>query len=355
MNAATALAPIDTDALVIGAGPVGLYQVFQLGLLGARAHVIDALPRPGGQPVELYPDKLIYDLPGLAACTGQQLTDALLAQIAPFVPVFHFGREAYALRRLSDGRWEVVTHSIHAPGECTLRARAVFIAAGAGAFAPRPLKLPGIEAWQGRQLFYRSPDDPARLPGRRILILGGGQAALDCAVALAQLNRYTVTLAHRREHFQADDEIVAHWRALQGQGRVQFIAGQPVGFEAEGDCLTALRIAGHEGAQCRVALDAVIVLQGLSPRLGPIANWGLALERKQLAVDPERCATGAPGIFAVGDINTYPGKRKLLVCGFHEATLAAWGAWPVLFPGQPNPPLLYTSSSAHLQTLLGAR
>jgi len=142
---------------------------------------------------------------------------------------------------------------------------------------------------------------------------------------------------------------------LQAQGRVQFIAGQPAGFEAEGDRLTALRIADHAGTDHRAALDTVVVLQGLSPRLGPIADWGLALERKQLTVDPERFATGAPGVFAVGDINTYPGKKKLLVCGFHEATLAAWGAWPTLFPGQPEPPLLYTSSSAHLQTLLNVR
>jgi thioredoxin reductase (NADPH) len=348
-------ATIDTDALVIGAGPVGLYQVFQLGLLGAHAHVIDVLPQAGGQPAELYPDKFIYDLPGQPACTGQQLTDTLLAQIAPFTPVLHFQQEAQALRRLPDGRWEIGTHGIATPGGLTLRARALFIAAGVGAFAPRPLKLPGIEAWEGQQLFYRPPDDAASLPGGRVLIVGGGQAALTCAIALTETGRHAVTLVHRRENFQADDDAVARWRALQTEGHVRFIAGQPAGFDAEGARLTALHIADHAGMEHRVALDAVIVLQGLSPRLGPIADWGLALERKQLIVDPERFATRAPGIFAVGDINTYPGKKKLLVCGFHEATLAAWGAWPVLFPGQPEPPLLYTTSSAHLQTLLGVR
>jgi thioredoxin reductase (NADPH) len=303
----------------------------------------------------LYPGKPIYDLPGLPACTGQQLTAALLAQIAPFQPVFHFGQEAQALRRLPDGRWEIGTHGIATPDQFTLRSRALFIAAGVGAFAPRPLKLPGIQAWQGRQLFYRPPADAADLPGDRIVIVGGGQAALTCAVTLAGSGRYVVTLVYRREHFQADDAAVARWRALRNQGRVQFIAGQPTGFDAEGERLTALHIADHAGAACRVALDAVIVLQGLAPRLGPIADWGLALERKQLVVDAERFATGEPGIFAVGDINTYPGKKKLLVCGFHEATLAAWGAWPVLFPGRPEPPLLYTSSSAQLQNLLGVR
>ncbi|MDR2991491.1 MAG: NAD(P)/FAD-dependent oxidoreductase [Burkholderiaceae bacterium] len=346
---------IDTDAVVIGAGPVGLYQVFQLGLLGAHAHVIDALPRAGGQPAELYPDKPIYDLPGQPACTGQQLTDTLLVQIAPFEPALHFGQEAQALRRLPDGRWEVDTRAIAAPGGLTLRARALFIAAGVGAFAPRPLKLPGIEAWEEQQLFYRPPDDVADLPDGRVLIVGGGQTALTCAITLAESGRHTVTLVHRRESFQADDDALARWRALQTEGRVRFVAGQPAGFDTEGARLTALHIADHAGMEHRVALDAIVVLQGLSPRLGPIADWGLALERKQLIVDPERFSTRAPGIFAVGDINTYPGKKKLLVCGFHEATLAAWGAWPVLFPGQPEPPLLYTSSSTRLQALLGKR
>ncbi|MDR0478915.1 MAG: NAD(P)/FAD-dependent oxidoreductase [Burkholderiaceae bacterium] len=347
-------AAIDTDAVVIGAGPVGLYQVFQLGLLEARAHVIDSLPRAGGQPAQLYPDKPIYDLPGIAACTGQQLTDALLAQIAPFEPVFHFGQEAQTLRRLPDGRWQVATRAVHALGGVTLRARALFIAAGTGAFAPRRLKLSGIQAWEGRQLFYRPPD-AADLPAGRALIVGGGEAALACAIALAESGRHTVTLTHRRDAFQADSTAIARWHALRTEGRAQFIAGQPTDFEAEGERLVALHIADHQGAQQRVALDALIVLQGLAPQLGPIADWNLALERKQLAVDTERFATSAPGIFAVGDINTYPGKKKLLVCGFHEAALAAWGALPTLFPGRAEPPLQYTSSSAHLQTLLGLR
>jgi len=344
--------PIDTDAVVIGAGPVGLYQVFQLGLLEVRAHVIDALPRAGGQLVELYPDKPIYDLPGIAACTGRQLSDALLAQIAPFQPVFHFRHEAQTLRRLPDGRWEIGTRAPDATEGMRLRARALFIAAGVGAFAPKRLKFPGIQAWEGRQLFYRALTE-ADLPAGRVLIVGGGQAALACAVALAESGRYAVTLTYRRNQFQADAATVARWCDLQAQGRAQFIAGLPVGFDAEGERLAALRISDHAGVEQRVALDALIVLQGISPRLGPIADWGLALERKQLAVDAERFATDAPGIFAVGDINTYPGKKKLLVCGFHEAVLAAWGALPVLFPGQPEPPLQYTTSSTHLQALLG--
>ena len=352
-----AAAPTDTDAVVIGAGPVGLYQVFQLGLLQARAHVIDALPHAGGQPAELYPDKPIYDLPGIAACTGQQLTDALLAQIAPLQPAFHFGHEAHTLRRLPDGRWEIGARTLHAsggPGDITLRARALFIAAGVGVFAPKRLKLPGIQALEGRQLFYRT-FTAADLPAGRVLIAGDDQAALDCAIALAEAGRHAVTLTHRREHFQADAATVARWRDLQTWGRAQFIAGLPTGFEAEDDRLAALRITDHAGVEQRVALDALLVLQGLSPQLGPIADWGLALERKRLVVDPQRFATSVPGIFAVGDINTYPGKKKLLVCGFHETVLAAWGALPALFPGRPEPPLQYTSSSTHLQTLLGRR
>jgi thioredoxin reductase (NADPH) len=352
--------PIDTDAVVIGAGPVGLYQVFQLGLLGAQAHVIDALPRAGGQPAELYPDKPIYDLPGLIACTGQQLTDALLTQITPFKPQIHFEQEAYGLRQLADGRWEIVTRALYTDKRETLRTRALFIAAGTGAFAPKQLKLPGIEKWEGKQLFYRLPlpmdvQDTKLLVGKRVLILGGGQAALSCAIDLAQSGCHTVTLAHRRESFQASIDLTKRWQSLRQQGLVQFAAGQPTDFDGQNGRLAALQITAHDGTKQHVEIDTVISLQGLSPRLGPIADWGLALERKRLEVNPQGFVTTAPGIFAVGDINSYPGKRKLLVCGFHEATLAAWAAWPTLFPGQAEPPLTYTTSNTNLQQLLGVK
>jgi thioredoxin reductase (NADPH) len=349
----SAAAATQTDAIVIGAGPVGLFQVFELGLLRARAHVIEALPQAGGQPLMLYPDKPVYDIPAIAVCSGQELIDALLRQIAPFEPRFHFGHTVSALRKQADGRFCVET----AQG-LRLAAPAVFIAAGAGAFLPRPLKLPGIEAFEGKQLFYRL-DDPARLAGQAIVINGGAESALSHAVELAAASdtRHrprSVTLLHRRAVFQASAPLIERVRALCASGQLQLRIGQITGFQARSERLAALEIIDPDGATSALPLDGLLVLQGLSPRLGPVAEWGLAMERKQLVVNTETYGTSEPGIFAVGDVNTYPGKKKLMVCGFHEATLAAYGALPFMFPGQEGQPLQYTSSNARLHQLLGA-
>ena len=345
----TADAVIETDAAIIGAGPVGLFQVFQLGLLEINAHVIDALPHPGGQPAELYADKPIYDIPAVPVCSGRELTDALMRQIAPFAPTFHLGQQVDTLQRQPDGRWRLGTD-----GGLALLARTVFIAAGVGAFQPKRLKLAGIEAFERRQLFYRV-DDAARFAGQRLVIAGGGDAALEEAIRFATATEHapaSVTLLHRRDGFQAAPASVARVRALIDAGRLAFVVGQPSGFAQKDDRMTALQVIGPDGAEAPLPLDALLVFDGFGPKLGPVAGWQLALERKQLVVDTEKFQTSAPGVFAVGDINTYPGKKKLILCGFHEATLAAYAAQALVAPDRPLP-FQYTTSSTRLHRLLG--
>jgi thioredoxin reductase (NADPH) len=341
--------PIEADAVVIGAGPVGLFQVFELGLLDIKAHVIDALPFPGGQPAELYPDKPIYDIPGIPMCTGQELVTNLLKQIEPFGATFHLGQEVSTVEQRDDGRFLVVTTK-----GTRLVTKTLFIAAGVGAFQPRGLKLDGIEVFEGTQLFYRV-SSPSALAGRNIVILGGGDNALEWAAALATQDTgkaESVTLIHRRDAFQAAPANIARMRELCEDNKMRFMVGQPTGFTSEGDRLTALQVTDPQARTNEVPLDVLLVFLGLSPKLGPISQWGLDIERKQLVVDTEKFSTSVPGIFAVGDINTYPGKKKLILCGFHEATLAAFGATPFVFPDK-KVMLEYTTTSTRLHKALG--
>lgn len=347
--APAATGAIATDAVVIGAGPVGLFQVFELGLLDIRAHVIDALPHVGGQPVELYPDKPIYDIPGLPFCTGQGLADALLRQCAPFAPEFHLGQTVTRLQPLVDGQWRVVTSA-----GTEFLSKTVFIAAGVGAFEPRRIKLAGIEVHEGQQLHYHR-GAPAAFAGQDVLILGDTDGAIEAALNLSDpgpQRAKSVTLVHRRDSFKAAPERVALMRERCAAGDMRFIAGQITGHDTQDNHLRAVHLARPDGTEQTVPLGSLLVLQGLSPQLGPLNDWGLAMERKQLAVNTETFATSAPGIFAVGDINTYPGKRKLLVCGFHECTLAAYGASPIVYPDRPVL-LQYTTTSTHLHQALG--
>jgi thioredoxin reductase (NADPH) len=341
--------PIETDALIIGAGPVGLFQVFELGLLEISAHVVDSLPVVGGQCVELYPDKPIYDIPAVPVCTGQELADQLMRQIEPFKPSFHLGQEVCALERGDDGRFLAATTA-----GTRFVARTVFIAAGVGCFQPRTLKLPGIDRFENRQLFYRVRE-PARFEGRHLVIAGGGDSALDWALAL-QPRAASVVLVHRRAEFRAAPASVAKMRALCDAYEMQSTTGQITGFDVvdEGDRerLAALKLVGADGVTRRLPLDDLLVFYGMSPKLGPIAEWGLALERKQVAVDTEKFETSVPGIFAVGDINTYPGKKKLILSGFHEAALAAFGAVRYVFPDK-RVLLQYTTTSPKLHKVLG--
>ncbi|MCY7314219.1 MAG: NAD(P)/FAD-dependent oxidoreductase [Rubrivivax sp.] len=340
---------IETDAVIIGAGPVGLFQVFELGLLEIKAHVIDSLPAAGGQCIELYPDKPIYDIPALPLCTGQELTERLLQQIAPFAPAFHFNQEVTLLRREPDGRFFLET----AQGTRFL-SKTVFIAGGVGAFRPRMLKVDGLERFNDTQLFYRVRD-PARFVGKQLVIVGGGDSALDWALHFAQPGPHqaaSVILLHRRDVFRAAPANVAKMKALCEAEQMQFVTGQITGFEQRDGRLIELKLMGNDGVTRRLPLDMLLVFFGLSPRLGPIADWGLGIDRKQLLVDTEKFQTTEPGIFAVGDINTYPGKKKLILSGFHEAALAAFGAAPIVYPDRPVQ-LQYTTTSTKLHQVLG--
>lgn len=337
----------ETDAVVIGAGPVGLFQVFQLGLQGLSAHIIDALPYAGGQCVELYGDKPIYDIPGVPVCTGRELAALLLQQVAPFQPQWHLNTQVAALQSQADtGRFHVTTQG------ATLSARAVFIAAGVGAFVPKALKLEGIDRFVGTQLHYTRLPATASLKDQRLVVHGGDDAAVACALEAATAGQAaSVTLLYRRDVFNATPEALDLLQALRDTGRIQVVVGQPTGMDSAGERLTALHITTPQDTTVSLPLDVLVVALGVSPRLGPIADWGLAMERKQLVVDTATFVTSVPGIYAVGDINTYPGKRKLIVCGFHEATLAAFAAAEAM-SGKPVA-LQYTTSSTRLHQLLG--
>jgi thioredoxin reductase (NADPH) len=344
---------IETDAIIIGAGPVGLFQVFELGLLEVKAHVIDSLPHPGGQCVELYPDKPIYDIPAIPVCTGQELTDSLLRQIAPFGATFHYGQEVTTVERQPDDRFLVETSH-----NTRFLTKTIFIAAGVGAFQPRTLKVDGLEKFDGVQLCYHVKN-PADYAGKNIVIVGGGDSALDWALNFCAGNddgnphkATSVILIHRRDGFKAAPANVAKMRALCDAMEMQFLVGQVTGFEEASGRLSDLKVTGSDGITRLVPLDMLLVFFGLSPKLGPIANWGLEIDRKQLAVDTEKFSTSVPGIFAVGDINIYPGKKKLILSGFHECALAAFGAMPIIFP-EKKVFLQYTTTSPKLHKVLG--
>jgi len=341
--------PIETDAVIVGAGPVGLFQVFELGLLEIKAHVIDSLSYPGGQCIELYPDKPIYDIPAVPVCTGKELTDNLLKQIEPFGATFHYGQEVSVVEKQEDGRFFVETSK-----GTKFLTKTIFIAAGVGAFQPKLLRVDGLAQFDDSQLFYRVKN-PADFAGKNLVIVGGGDSALDWAlnfVAEGPNKAESVILIHRRDGFKAAPSSVAKMKALCDAYEMQFIVGQVTGYDEKDGKLTAAKVTGADGITRVVPLDVMLVFFGLSPKLGPIANWGLDIERKQLMVDTEKFSTNIPGIFAVGDINTYPGKKKLILSGFHECALAAFGAAPIIFPDKKIH-LQYTTTSPKLHKVLG--
>ena len=337
--------PLLTDAVIIGAGPVGLFQVFELGLLGLKAQVVDSLAQPGGQCTELYPDKPIYDIPAVPVCTGRELTERLLEQIAPFSPGLHLGQEVNRVQRLASGRFLVGTSA-----GALFEAGVVIIAAGVGAFQARRLDAIGAAELEGSAVHYRV-SDPAAFAGRDLVICGGGDSALDWALALADKAR-SLVLVHRREEFRAAPASVAKLRALQHEGRADLLTGTVRELDTAGGGLHAVRVLCADGVTRRIAADQLLVLFGLHPKLGPIADWGLELERKSLKVDTARFETSSPGIFAVGDINAYPGKKKLILSGFHEGALAAFAAKEHLSPGE-KVRLQYTTTSPIMHRRLG--
>jgi thioredoxin reductase (NADPH) len=349
--------PIETDALIIGAGPVGLFQAFELGLLGIQSRIVDALPYAGGQCIELYPDKPIYDIPGTVATSGRQLVASLLEQLKPFNPTFYLHQQVDTLTRQADGRFLVQTtaHS-SAVGQAFL-AKTIFIAAGVGAFQPKKLTVAGLDAFVGTQLIYHFKAD-TDFTGKQITIVGSEDTAVDVAIQLASLASSKispqVTLLHRRDVFSAAPEMLALMRNLIAAGKLQLRIGQIAGFEEQNKQLTALQVTDVDGKTEPLPVDTLLVLQGLSPKLGPVAEWGLDIERKQLAVDTEKFQTSEAGIFAVGDINTYAGKKKLILCGFHEAALASFAAAAIVFPDTPTI-LQYTTTSTLLHQRLGVK
>ena len=337
--------PTQTDAVIIGAGPVGLFQVFELGLLEIKAHVIDSLPEAGGQCIELYPDKPIYDIPAIPVCTGRELTENLLKQIKPFGAQFHLGQEVTQLEKQADGRFLITTSK----GQHFL-SKTVFIAGGVGAFQPRTLNLDGIEAFVGKQVFY-SVKNPDQFIGKKIVICGGGDAALDWALHFVD-KAASVTLIHRRDDFKAAPASIAKMRELCKNQKMQLLIGQITNYEVEHDQISKLSVTDIDGKDHAIAVDDLLIFFGLSPKLGPIADWGLDIDRKQVAVDTEKFQTSIPGIYAVGDINIYPGKKKLILSGFHEAALAAFAAAAYLNP-EKHIQLQYTTTSTKLHKVLG--
>jgi thioredoxin reductase (NADPH) len=339
---------LEVDCLVIGAGPVGLFQVFELGLVGVHAHVIDALPAPGGQCLALYPDKPIYDIPATPACTGRELVARLLQQAAPFNPSFHFNQQVLSVQPQPDGQF-----AVHTSAGTAFVTKTIVIAAGVGAFVPRRLPLDGLAAFEDHQVFHQPPEDVTNLTNQRVVIVGDGDLALECALAITQSGAArSVTLMHRRDEFKAAPAVIEVIQQLRTTGQLRFLAAQITGLVTTTERIIALQVVTTDGAASTLELDTLFVLMGLAPKLGPIAEWGLDMARKQLAVNTAQFESSTPGIFAVGDVNTYPGKKKLIVCGFHEATLAAYGVAQRVFPGQTIP-FEYTTTSPRLHRALG--
>ncbi|MGB6097930.1 MAG: NAD(P)/FAD-dependent oxidoreductase [Comamonas thiooxydans] len=344
-NASLSLQPaVETDAIIIGAGPAGLFQAFQLGLQGIQAHLIDALPHVGGQCSQLYAHKPIYDIPGIPVCTGLELVQLLEKQIAPMQVTRHLSQQVQTLQALDDGRWQVGTTA-----GAMFHTRTVFIAAGVGAFVPKALKAPGVDELGTGQLHYH-PQQLDMAAGRQALVYGGDEeavaAAIDCSSSAAR-----TVLMHRRDSFNAEPAQLTRLQQLRESGAVEVLIGQITEVRHGDGLLESVQWMDGEGNEHLQPVEQLLVYHGISPKLGPLTDWGLALERKQLAVDPATLATSAPGIYAIGDIVSYSGKKRLILCAFHEATMAAFAAAEYL---QGNKPLLeYTTTSARLHAILG--
>jgi len=335
-----------TDVLIIGAGPVGLFSVFELGLLDLKCHLIDILDRPGGQCAELYPEKPIYDIPGWPSISAQGLVDKLLEQIAPFKPTFSYNRMVSSLERLDDGTFRVTTDENE-----SFEAKVVVIAAGGGSFQPKRPPIPGIEAYEDESVFYsvRRMED---FRGNDLVIVGGGDSALDWTLNLQPVAK-SVTLVHRRPEFRAAPDSVNKMYAMQEMGKLEFQVGQITGLTGADGQIASAMVKGPQG-EIEVPCTRMLPFFGLTMKLGPIAEWGLNLHENLIPVDTEKFQTSTPGIFAIGDINTYPGKLKLILSGFHEAALMAQAAKRIVNPGE-RVVFQYTTSSTSLQKKLGVR
>jgi thioredoxin reductase (NADPH) len=341
----TATTVVSTEVAIIGAGPTGLFQVFELGLLGIKAHIIDSLRQPGGQCTELYPDKPIYDIPALPVCGAQELVDRLLQQIKPFGAEFHLGEEVLELKLRDDGRFHLRTS-----GGTIFDAGAVVIAAGVGSFQPRRLALEGVDQFEGSQIHYRVKS-AADFHNRKLVIFGGGDSALDWTLDLAP-KAASIALVHRRSEFRGAPASSARVHQLAAEGKLRFIEGLAHSLHSEAGALKGVRVKATSGDLQLLDAEHLLVFFGLAPKLGPIAEWGLELDKRTIKVDTEKFQTNIAGVFAIGDINSYPGKKKLILSGFHEATLAAFAIQHHLYPAKKQF-LQYTTTSPVMQKRLG--
>ena len=338
-------APIETDVVIVGTGPVGLFAVFELGLLDIKAHLVDILDRPGGQCTELYPEKPIYDIPGYPIVTAQGLVDKLLEQIKPFGPTFHYRQMVESLERLPDGRFGLTTDH-----GTTFRCKAVVVAAGGGSFQPKRPPVPGIEAYEGKSVFYAVRHMEA-YRGQDVLIVGGGDSALDWTLNLQPIAK-SLTLLHRRDEFRAAPHSVDQMRALVAEGKVRMVIGQVTGLKGDNGQVTHALVKDKDNQNIEVATTRILPFFGLTMKLGPVANWGLNLAENLITVDTAKFETSEPGIFAIGDISTYAGKIKLILCGFHEAALMSQAVQRIVYPDKKHV-FQYTTSSSSLQKKLG--
>jgi thioredoxin reductase (NADPH) len=335
---------IETDAVIVGAGPCGLFQVFELGLQGIKAHVIDSMRVVGGQCAELYPDKPIYDIPGIPFILAQELVDKLMEQIAPFEAEFHLGEEVTVVNPVND------EFDIETSAGTRFRTKTVFLAGGVGSFQPRRMRLEGIEAHEDKSLFYKVRD-PQTFAGKDIAILGGGDSALDWVLELQPIVS-SLTLVHRRVEYRGAPASAEKMKALVKAGQVREIIGKVTEYEGSAKGISGVTVTTLDGDEEKVDCEALLVFWGLAPKLGPIAEWGLDLNRKTVNVDTEKFETNIPGIYAIGDINYYPGKKKLILSGFHEAALAAFAAKERLEP-ERKAHLQYTTTSPLMHKRLG--
>ena len=336
---------IKTDVLIIGAGPVGLFAVFELGLLDIKAHLVDILDKVGGQCAELYPEKPIYDIPGIPYITGHGLTEALMQQIKPFKPTFHLNEMVSTLEKIGEPAFRVTTDR----GK-VFEAKVVVIGAGGGSFQPKRPPISGIEPYEGKSVHYAVRKIDA-FRDQRLLIVGGGDSALDWVLALAPQAR-SLALVHRRAEFRAQPASVAKMRELEVAGKLQFIEGLAQSLRTADGRLTGVTLKATDGAVRELDAEQLLVFFGLAPKLGPIAEWGLHLDKRAIVVDTEKFQSNIPGVFAIGDINIYPGKKKLILSGFHEAALAAFAVQAHIYPGKKQF-LQYTTTSPAMQKRLG--
>jgi thioredoxin reductase (NADPH) len=337
--------PIKTDALIIGAGPVGLFAVFELGLLDVKSQLVDILDKVGGQCAELYPEKPIYDIPGFPIVTAQGLVDGLMAQSKPFHPAIHLNEMVEGIEKTGDPGFRVTTN-----GGKTFEAKVIVIAAGGGSFQPKRPPIPGIEAYEKKSVHYavRRMDE---FRGKRVLIAGGGDSALDWTLNLAPVASH-LTLLHRRQEFRAAPDSVNKMMALVGEGKIDFVMGQASSVEGADGQVAKVIVKRNDGSNFEIACDAILPFFGLTMKLGPVANWGLNLHEELITVNTETFETSEPGIFAIGDINTYPGKLKLILSGFHEAALMARKAANYVYPDKKQV-FQYTTSSTSIHKKLG--